>query len=220
MDVMSRRAVRSRLFVWASRVLLLLVILACWKAGWRFAPGLMAPSGTPSPALFPRQAKLILSAGLEYPHPLEATVPSPAPGSNAEIQLKLMGLRDGAGWTMRALQSGRVAGKDLKVRAGALELISIATIGPRIAADGVDTCKVGYRVRWELPDADREIWGVKQLVDLRPPKGLDVSSPGQEAGRQTLLAWRGWRWECPAGGPAKQESVQVRLRRNWPAWVF
>jgi hypothetical protein len=221
MEAMSRRAVRSRLFTWASRILLVLGVLVAWKAFWRFGPGILAPSGKPGPALFAKQARLILTAGLVYPRPLEATVPAPAPASNAAIQLKLMGLRDGAGWTMKALQSGRVEGKDLKVRAGALDLLSITGVGPQQEVDGRETCKVDYRVRWELPDEDRELWNVKHLVDLRPPKGLDVASPGQEARRQATLVRQGWRWACAEDGPPGKRGLSPGdWRRDWPAWIF
>lgn len=169
--------------------------------------------------MFPVHARLILATGLAYPRALEATVPAPAEGSNATIQLKLMGLRDGAGWTMKALQAGRVDGKDLKVRAGVLALHSIAVVGPRQILGGAETCKVEYRVRWELPEGDREIWEVKSLVDLRPPKGMEAAAPGQELRRQTLLVYRSWHWEL-ADGSSREIGRRDAARWAWLTWLI
>ncbi len=143
---MPRRAIRSRFLVWTLRVLVAAALLAVWKACWWYGPGVFAPTGAPSPALFPLPARLIVTAGMGFPHRLEATVPFPGPGSNAGIQLKLMGLLDGAGWTMKALQVGRVEGKDLKVRAGILALHSVMSVGPLKRAEALDTCLVDYTV--------------------------------------------------------------------------
>lgn len=221
MEAMPRRAIRSRFLAWTFRVLVAAALVAGWKAAWWYGPRLLAPAGATSPALFPLPARLILTAGMDYPHRLEATVPFPAPGSNAGIQLKLMGLLDGAGWTMKALQVGRVAGKDLKVRAGILALHSVGAVGPLRQVDGLDTCLVEYRVRWELPDADRELWAVKHLVDLRPPKGLEGGAPGQEVRRQATLVRRPGRWTCAASGPAQHPGgPSGGTWRAWAGWLF
>lgn len=186
-----------------------------WKALWRFGPGLL-DRGPGAAALWEPQARALLRANLGGPRRLWASVPPPERGTSAEAQLRLMELWDGRTWTAKAVGTGRVEGRILRVPAGRLEPLSgLAVSAERIEA-GKATCRIDYRLRWDWPDPDRDLLRVASIIGLRLPAPAGFTAPGQEAGQTLVLQRNGWNWEPrkDPGDPGRDPSWP------WLAWLF
>lgn len=208
----SRPWVRRGLFVIAAAALALV-----WKGVLLLGPGLALRGEGAPPALFRFHAKGLILAELEYPRDLEATIPAPPTGSNQAAQLQLMGWWDGKVWTQKGLAKGRTGGRDLRVRLGHLSIAEVQEVTPARDYNGITLCQVDYRVRWDLPDSEAELFRLQPLVGLRPPAGLPLRMPGQMLVQQVTLERVPWGWKV-------QDSTKVRghapgLGRNWWSWV-
>lgn len=178
----------------------LLLFALAWKLFWRYAPPYAAAG---RPALFPLQAKALLRAHLAD-RPVDGTLPAPEKGTSAEAQLRLMGLWDGRTWTAKAAGLGRVEGRALKVAAGRLVPGTVGAVSAERVEQGVPTCRVEYRLRWDWPDPDRELQRVAGIVGFRAAAPPGFSAPGQEVGRSLDLqrAWWGWQPKPEPGARA------------------
>ncbi|MFN8009999.1 MAG: hypothetical protein U0P81_01210 [Holophagaceae bacterium] len=190
-----RRALR-----WGS----MLLLPAAWFLLLRLGPGLASKEG-PAPACFPFHAKGLLMAQLGYPRTLEARLAPPAPGSNEEAQLRLMGFWSGREWTAKARGYGRVEGPALQLLAGRLVLDEVVAVTPPRTYDGRTLGQVDYRVRWDYRGELDEFTRVKDLVPYQLPRNLGIPKPGGVAVRQATLARQGLGWTV-------QDAAELRLR--------
>jgi hypothetical protein len=201
----SRRAPNPhrRLF-WRLGLLAALPIL--WFSTLRFGPALAALGRSePAPAVFGFQARGLLLAQLGYPRTLEASLPPPAPGSNEDAQLRLMGYWTGREWSAKALSSGRLDGKALKVSAGKLDIIEIVGVTPARDYNGPQLCQVDYRVRWTYKGELDEFMRVRELVPYHLPRNLGIQKPGGVAAKQVTLERKGLGWSV-------QDAEELRGR--------
>ncbi len=215
---------------WPKRLLkwgLVVAVLLGWKLVWVFGPviaGKANGSGSAAPALFKVHAKVLLKATLGYPRQLEATIPVPESGSNASAQLQLMKFWDGKNWGPEALKVGRVEGRALKVPAGKLIFTDVVEVTPARDYNGPVMCQVDYRARWEFDEAARDLFAHRQLINLRLPKGLGGSTPGQEISKQVTLervAWWGPQWILQdAAQWQTQESGRPSEGLAWLPWLM
>lgn len=182
----------------------LLLVPAAWFGALRFGPAL-ASRETPAPACFAFQAQGLLLAQLGYPRTLEAHLAPPAPGSNEEAQLRLMGFWSGKEWTAKARGYGRIEGRALKLLAGKLRLEGIASVTPPRTYDGKTLCQVDYRVRWDYRDELDEFMRVKGLVPYQLPRNLGIPKPGGMAVKQATLERKGLGWTV-------QDAAELRER--------
>ena len=217
---------------WPKRLLkwgLVIAALVAWKLLWVVGPGFVGMAGKASgdgkapAALFKFHAKVLLKCSLGYPRRLEASIPVPETGSNASAQLQLMKFWDGKNWGPEALRLGHVEGRALKIPAGQLVFVDVVEVTPARDYNGPVMCQVDYRVRWEFDEAARELFARRQLINLRFPKGLTSSSPGQEFSKQVTLsrtAWWGPQWVLQdAAQWQAQEAGRPSGGFAWAAWL-
>ncbi len=209
-------------YVWKRRLLALAAVVGlplAWKAVLLEGPGLLIPSSGAPPAMFRFHAQGLVKGALGYPRPVEGTLPAPALGSSHAAQLALMGWWEGRGWSSKALAQGRVEGRDLKVRLGSLGLLGVTEVSPSRDYNGPRLCQADYRVRWELPEAERELYRVRELVGLRLPAGLRM--PGQELAKQVTLERTALGWKVQDQPQLQaQESGRERQAWTWLQWLF
>lgn len=184
-----------------------------WKAVWRFGPGLL---GDGAPALWEPQARMLLRANLGGPRPLWASLPAPEKGTSAEAQLRLMELWDGRSWTAKAVRSGRIEGRTLRLPAGHLEPARIVAVTGETEVAGQATCRIDYRLRWDWPDPSQDLLRVAPIIGLKLPAPAGFTAPGQEAGRSLVLQREGWNWRArKSAGESGQDPSW-----SWLAWLF
>lgn len=191
---------------WLRRGIFILVLAAVpllWKALLLQGPALAHKGEGAPPAMFRFQAKGLILAELGYPRDLEATLPAPVAGTSHAAQLQLMGWWDGRVWLQKALAQGRPAGRDLRVRLGHLSLAEVKDVSVARDYNGLTMCQADFQVRWDLPDAEGELFRLQPLVGLRLPSGLPLRMPGQEMAQQVSLERTSWGWKV-------QDSTQVR----------
>ena len=215
---------------WPKRLLkwgLVIAVLLGWKLIWVYGPriaGSGAGKGNAAPAIFKVHAKLLLKSSIGYPRQVEATIPPPETGSNASAQLQLMKFWDGRDWGPEGLRIGRVEGRSLKVPAGRLVFVEVLDVAPARDYNGPVRCQVDFRVRWDFDEAARDLFAKRHLINLRLPKGLGSSAPGQEISRQVTLervAWWGPQWvlqdaaQWQAAEPGRPSEGLA-----WLPWLF
>lgn len=200
----SRRAPMNPALRRALRWGALLLLPVAWFGFLRLGPGFATKEG-PAAACFPFHAKGLLMAHLGYPRTLEASLPPPAPGSNEEAQLRLMGFWSGREWTAKARGYGRVEGRILHLLAGRLLLDEVVAVTPPRRYDGRTLCQVDYRVRWDYRDELDEVMRVKGLVPYQLPRSLGIPKPGGVAVRQATLERKGLGWSV-------QDAAELRQR--------
>ncbi len=186
-------------------------------SGWKASLGSAAPPQKASGAVFPWHARQVIQAGLGFPRSLEGMLPAPAPGSQAALQLKGMGLWDGGGWTPAARNLGEPEGAGLRVRLGQLRLGPVADVSPSRDYNGPELCQVDCWVTWDLGAEASDLLRVERLIGLRRPRGLSVEQPGAAADQQVTLerAGLGWRvWQADRIAP----STPGRPARGW-GWL-
>lgn len=198
-------------------ILLSAALFVGWRAFLRFGPQ-WQESG--KQGMYTFHAKLLLRQRLDFPRPAaEATLPvPPAPMTSADVQLRLMEWWDGKSWSPAALAQGEPTKQALKLRTGQLVLVGVSRVSPVETAGGEALCRIRADVRWDVPEGLQELVRVKEIVQLRLPKGL---APGQTVPITCVFARRGWRWELvsaqsPWGGELK---VPARPRRA-VEWFF
>jgi hypothetical protein len=212
----SRPWVRRGLFLVAAAGVALL-----WKGTLLLGPNLFFRGEAAPPALFRFHAKGLILAELEYPRDLEATLPAPPAGSNQAAQLQLMGWWDGKVWTEKALAKGRGAGRDLRVRLGHLSIAEVQEVTPARGYNGVTLCQVDYRVRWDLPDSEAELFRLQPLVGLRLPVGLPLRMPGQLLVQQVTLERVSWGWKVQDSTKVRGHAAGLgRSRWTWIRWIL
>ena len=188
------------------RIGLLAALPVLWFATLRFGPALsVVGRAEPAPAVFAFHARGLLQSQLGYPRTLEAHLPAPAPGSNEEAQLRLMGFWTGREWSAKALGYGRVEGRALKLLAGRLEVAEVSGVTTARDYNGPLLCQVDYRVRWAYRDELDEFMRVKGLVPYQLPRNLGIQAPGGVASRQVTLERKGLGWSV-------QDADEVRRR--------
>ncbi|MBL0314018.1 MAG: hypothetical protein IPP78_15260 [Holophagaceae bacterium] len=215
---------------WFKRLIrlgLLITVLIGWKAIWIYGPRLVGSATgktNAAPAIFKVHAKILLKSTLGYPRQVEASIPAPETGSNASAQLQLMKFWDGKNWGPEALRTGHVEGHSLKIPAGQLVFMEVLDVTPARDYNGPVMCQVDYRVRWDFDETARDLFAKRQLINLRPPKGLGSSTPGQELSKQVTLervAWWGPQWilqdaaQWQAAEPGKPSEGLA-----WLPWLF
>jgi hypothetical protein len=185
---------------------LVLSLPLIWLGLLRFGPALAGLGRTePVPGVFGFHAKGLLLAELGYPRQLEALLPAPAPGSNEEAQLRLMGFWTGREWSDKAHGYGRVDGRSLRLLAGKLEVADIVGVTPARDYNGPTLCQVDYTVRWTYHGELDEFMRVKGLVPYQLPRNLGVQAPGGLGHKQVTL-------ERKAIGWAVQDAAELHER--------
>jgi hypothetical protein len=138
--------------------------------------------------------------------------------SSADVQLRLMKWRDGHRWLPEALTHGEQIKEGLRLHSGRLSLVDIVHVGPAESQGEKAVCTVLCKVRWDFPDDLQELLRVRQIVELRLPKGLE---PGQTGEIACTFTRTGWRWELlsmesPWGG-----KLDVKAQSpGWFDWFF
>lgn len=198
------------------RLVLIGLALAALFVGWRavlhYGPGA-------SQGLFWFHAKALVRERASFPRPsAEILLPTPRTLSSADVQLRLMKWREGNRWMPEALARGEEAKNGLRLRAGVLSLVELTQVGAAEVKDGQTTCVVKCRVRWDLPEDLQELLRVKEIVELRLPKGL---GPGQTGEIACTFRRDGWRWELvsitsPWGGDLDLKAQP----KGWFDWLF
>lgn len=215
---------------WPKRLLkwgLLAAALLGWKFFWIQGPriaGSATGKASAAPAMFKVHAKILLKSSLGYPRQVEATIPAPESGSNASAQLQLMKFWDGRNWGPEALLMGHVEGRSLKIPAGRLIFVDVLGVSPAVGSSGVERCQVEYRARWDFDEAARDLFAKRQLINLRLPKGLASSTPGQELSKQVTLervAWWGPQWILQDADQWRAaEAGRPSEGLAWLPWLF
>lgn len=200
------------------RLVLLGAALGALWLGWR-AFLVHGPGRAPSPAMYRFHAKALVRHRLGFPRQVAPVLlPAPRSMSSADVQLRLMKWWDGRQWLPEALAHGEPAKGGLRLQAGRLELVEIASVSPAAAKDGVTTCSVRAKVRWEIPPGSQEILRVREIVGLRFSRGL---LPGQAAEVACTFARKGWRWElASAKSPWEGELSQAKPSPGPMDWIF
>jgi len=177
-----------------------------WFGTLRFGPALAGVGRTePVPGVFAFHAKGLLLAQLGYPRQLEAVLPAPAPGSNEDAQLRLMGFWTGRDWSDKAHGYGRVEGRTLRLLAGRLDGVEIVGVTPARDYNGPTLCQVDYRVRWTYNGELDEFMRVKGLVPYQLPRNLGIPAPGGIGLKQVTLERKGLGWTI-------QDAAELRER--------
>ncbi len=215
---------------WPKRLLkwgLVIAMLLGWKLIWIYGPRIVGSGtgkGGAAPAIFKVHAKILLKSSLGYPRALEATIPPPEAGSNTSAQLQLMKFWDGKNWGPEALRLGHVEGRSLKIPAGQLVFVDVVDVTPARDYNGPVMCQVDYRVRWDFDETARDLFAKRQLINLRLPKGLGSSTPGQELAKQVTLervAWWGSQWVLQdAAQWQAAEAGRPSDGLAWLPWLF
>jgi len=215
---------------WPKRLLkwsLLIAVLVGWKLVWIYGPRIVGSATgkeSAAPAVFKFHAKVLLKSNLGYPRQVEATIPAPEAGSNASAQLQLMRFWDGKNWGPEALRIGHVEGRSFKVPAGQLVFVDVLDVTPARDYNGPVMCQVDYRVRWDFDETARDLFAKRQLINLRLPKGLGSSTPGQELSKQVTLervAWWGPQWILQdAAQWQAAEAGRPSEGLAWLPWLF
>ena len=188
------------------RLGLLVTLPVLWFSTLRFGPALAALGHVePAPAVFAFHARGLVLAQRGYPRQLEAFLAAPAPGSNEDAQLRLMGFWTGKEWSPKARSYGRVEGRAIKLLAGRLELVEVTGVTPARDYNGPQLSQVDYRVRWAYAGELDEFTRVKGLVPYQLPRNLGIPKPGGEATRQVTLELKGLGWSV-------QDAEEVRKR--------
>jgi hypothetical protein len=186
--------------------------------GWRAFLHL-GPRGERPPAMYLFHAKALIHHRLAFPRPAsQVYLPAPQSMSSADVQLRLMKWWDGKHWLPEALAHGEAAKGGLQLHAGELTLVEVTGVSPAETKDGITTCVVRARVRWDVPPNLQELIRVREIVALRFPKG---PLPGQIAEMTCAFTRKGWAWELvsaesPWGGrlPASAQSPDPMR------WIF
>lgn len=215
---MATRFRRSRSWRVLRWVLGICLLAALWKAVWLFGPRMVG--GSDAPAIFPLHAQVLLRAGLGPSKPVHATLPPPEKGTSAEAQLRLMGLWDGRAWTGKAAQSGRVQGRLLRVPAGRIAFTRITGVSAARSENGVLTCRIDYKIRWDWPDPERELLRVAPIIGLQSPSPAGFAAPGQEAARFMVLEREGWSWRPREARSVPAEATGREMMWSWLARIF
>lgn len=190
--------------------LALAALFAGWKAFLRYGPGA-------SQGMFRFHAMALVRERASFPRPsAEILLPTPQTLSSADVQLRLMKWREGNRWMPEALARGEETKSGLRLRSGVLTLVDLARVGGAELKDGQTTCTMTCRVRWDLPEDLQELLRVREIVELRLPKGL---GPGQTGEIICTFRRNGWRWELvtltsPWGGNLDLKA-QPKGRFDW-----
>lgn len=177
------------------RLLFIGLGLAALSLGWRaflhYGPGLQG--GARAPAMYLFHAKALIRQRMAFPRAVAPVLlPAPQRMSSAEVQLRLMQWWDGQHWLPEALAHGESVKGGLQLHAGELTLVDVTRVTRTEIRDGVTTCAVRAKVRWDFPENLRELHRVREIVDLRFVKGL---TPGQVTEMTCTFTRKGWRWE-------------------------
>ncbi len=211
---------RLRGFLRGLRRLILVVLcvgllFAGWRAFLRFGPRWM---GGGQSAMLPFHAKLLVTQRLGLPHSAaEVVIPAPQSMSSADVQLRLMKWWDGKNWLPEALARGGAGKGGLHLRAGELTLVDITRVGTAEIQKDQVVCQVRFKVRWDFPKDLQEMLRVKDIVNLRMPKG---PAPGQGTEVTCTFIEHGWQWipapvESPWGG-----KWERKVDKPWMEWIF
>lgn len=164
------------------------VLFLGWRAFLHYGPG-----GARSPGMYLFHAKALVRHRMAFPRPVAPVfLPSPQSMSNADVQLRLMKWWDGKHWLPEALAHGESVKDGLQLHVGELTLVDVTSVTPPDAKNGVTTCAVRVKVRWDFPEDLQELQRVKEIVALRFAKG---PAPGQVVEMTCTFTRKGWRWE-------------------------
>jgi hypothetical protein len=164
-------------------------------------------------------ARALVRHRLALPRPAPPVLlPVPQSMSSADVQLRLMKWWDGKTWLPEALARGEAGQGGLQLRAGELTLAEVTNVSPLNTKEGVTTCTVRTKVRWDFPDELQELQRVKEIVALRFAKGI---MPGQVAEMTCTFTQKGWHWELVSVEPPWGERLPVRTQSpNLMDWIF
>ena len=165
------------------------------------------------------QAKALVRQRMAFPRPAAAVLlPAPQGISSAAVQLRLMQWWDGKHWLPEALARGEAVKGGLQLHAGELNLVGVTGVTPPESMDGVTTCAVRVKVRWDVPENLQELQRVQEIVALRWPKGL---APGQVGEMTCTFTRKGWRWELVAADSPWGGQLPVTGQHRGPLdWLF
>ncbi len=184
-----------------------------WRAFLHYGPG------RTQQAMFWFHAKALVHERASFPRPaVEVLLPVPRSMSSADVQLRLMKWREGNRWMPEALSRGEESKGGLRLRSGELRLVDITRVGPAEIQEGATVCTVSCRVRWDFPQELQEMLRVKEIVELRLPKGL---GPGQTGEVACTFKQVGWRWELSSVDSPWGGKLDLKAEpRGWFDWLF
>lgn len=206
-----------------SQILLRLILLGLGVCavfiGWRALLHYGPQGSETKSALFSYHAKALVHFRVPLPRPAtDLVLPVPHPMSSADVQLRLMKWREGEAWLPTALACGTPGKGGLHLRAGELDLVDIVKVSPVRMENGQRLCQVTCTVRWALPEDLQELLRVKDIVELKLPKGL---GPGQSGRIVCTFAQQGWQWELASAESPWGGTLEPMPRaRTWADWLF
>ena len=200
--------------------IILLGLCLVWKANLRFGPGLLSSSAQQAPAMYAFHAKALVVRQLEHMPAPEMLLPTPQTLSNADVQLRLMKLRDAKSWLPAAYSLGESTPQGLRLRNGKMVVVALEEVGAPTMVSGDMQCRVRVRSRWEFPEEASEIYRVRDIVGLKLSKGLE---PGQSSVATFTFLRRGWTWEfvrCEAPWIGKAGATASVPSPSFVDWLY